>query len=158
MNSHCGVTYLTIILLNYFHFGDYLNSPLKSSKYISIHDDKFDIKAEETSIFSLYLVALVMAQTGTKLKSAGCSFRFYTTKQMPQMLFCGDETVLSLGGALAESEAAQCVKAAFPPSPSVTVSGAPPAHDGRAGHNSEHCSQGKELWTEHSDPNILKVS
>lgn len=95
-----------------------------------------------------------MAQIGTNLKSAGCSFRFYTAKQMPQMLFCRDETVLSLGGALAESEAAQCVEAAFPPSPGVPASG---VQDGMAGHNSEHSSQGKELCTAHSDPNILKV-
>lgn len=46
LNIHGGVKYLTTLLLNYFHFGDCHNSPLKSPKYISILQGKFDIKAE----------------------------------------------------------------------------------------------------------------
>lgn len=45
-NIHGEVTYLNIILLNYFHFGDYWRIEIKSPKYIAVHYEQFDIKAE----------------------------------------------------------------------------------------------------------------
>lgn len=45
-NIHGEVTYLNIILLNYFHFGDYWRIEIKSPKYTAVHYEQFDIKAE----------------------------------------------------------------------------------------------------------------
>lgn len=67
-NIHGEVTYLNIILLNYFHFGDYWRIEIKSPKYTAVHYEQFDIKAEQTSTSSSYLVTLVMAQIERNLE------------------------------------------------------------------------------------------
>lgn len=52
------------------------------------------VKQNKPPFFSLYLVALVTAQIGTNLQSAGCSFRFYTDASVSEVVFlCGDETM-----------------------------------------------------------------